>query len=99
MPKKKDRCWEFMRCGSEQSCAAYPDCGEECWAYAGTKRIVEREQRLKMLEKIEMQDYGSVKFQRQLCKYIERYGMCQCCPYYQYVEKTERQNKMYRQLE
>ena len=29
-------CWEFMKCGREKNCPAYPSHGRECFAVTGT---------------------------------------------------------------
>jgi hypothetical protein len=29
-------CWEFLKCGREAGCPAYPDHGKECFAVTGT---------------------------------------------------------------
>jgi methyl-accepting chemotaxis protein len=29
-------CWQFMKCGNEQQCPAYPDNGRDCWHVTGT---------------------------------------------------------------
>ncbi len=29
-------CWEFMKCGKERECPAYPDKGFTCWNVPGT---------------------------------------------------------------
>lgn len=30
------KCWEYMKCGHEEKCPAYPDSGRTCWYVAGT---------------------------------------------------------------
>jgi len=32
----KPNCWEYMKCGKEQECKAYPDNGRICWSVTGT---------------------------------------------------------------
>jgi methyl-accepting chemotaxis protein len=32
----KLNCWEFKKCGKENSCPAYPDSGRICWSKSGT---------------------------------------------------------------
>jgi hypothetical protein len=89
-----------MRCGEEQTCPCYPDKGEVCWEVAGTMRNNESQKRLEKLAKIarqegrditeqEMVQYSSVKSVK-LCKFVERYGTCKCCPYYLYAEKEKK---------
>ncbi|MFH1459495.1 MAG: hypothetical protein ABIG64_03875 [Candidatus Omnitrophota bacterium] len=102
--KRKDRCWEYMRCGEEITCSVFPDGGETCWEIAGTMRSNEAEKRLEKLSQIAQesgtditeeqlqQQFKSVK-QVKLCKYIERYGSCKCCPYYKFAEKFERDRR------
>ncbi len=29
-------CWEYINCGSQQKCPAFPDNGRECWSVTGT---------------------------------------------------------------
>ena len=29
-------CWEYLNCGSEQNCPAYPKNGSNCWNVEGT---------------------------------------------------------------
>ena len=104
MVKRKDRCWEFMRCAMEMECAAYPDKGEECWLNAGSMRQAstaeERLDRLKReaiaagreLTEQELRLYKPVG-NKKMCKYLERYAMCQCCPYYQFMERKKKEQK------
>ncbi len=33
---KPTPCWEYMKCGKEEECPAYPDHGFECWTVEGT---------------------------------------------------------------
>jgi hypothetical protein len=33
----KKQCWEYMGCGKDRGCPAYPDYGRLCWPIAGTK--------------------------------------------------------------
>ncbi|MBI4846730.1 MAG: hypothetical protein HY810_09730 [Candidatus Omnitrophica bacterium] len=99
MRKQIDRCWEYMRCGEETACSAYPDAGEHCWEVSGTMRSSEAERRLEKQAKIAREEGRDLTEQEmlmfkptkpiKLCKYIERYGTCRCCPYYQYVEKIK----------
>ena len=100
MKKHIDRCWELMRCSEEMTCPVYPDKGEICWEIAGTMRNSEANKRLEKLAKIarqagkdrteqEMLNLHSAKAEK-LCKFVERYGSCKCCPYYQYVEKMKK---------
>jgi methyl-accepting chemotaxis protein len=30
------RCWEYLKCGKEQNCPAYPKNGANCWTVEGT---------------------------------------------------------------
>jgi len=63
-------------------------------------RNSESEKRLEKLAKIARQDGKDMTEQEmlllnpmksvRLCKYVERYGSCKCCPYYQYVEKEKK---------
>ncbi len=95
-----ERCWEHMRCSEERTCPAYPDKGEICWEVAGTMRDNEAEKRLEKQAKIARQEGRDLTEQEmlllhplkaeKLCKFIERYGSCKCCPYYQYVEKMKK---------
>jgi methyl-accepting chemotaxis protein len=32
----RKNCWEFTRCGREQTCPAYPNHGRNCFAVTGT---------------------------------------------------------------
>ncbi|MCP4649126.1 MAG: hypothetical protein GY853_03465 [PVC group bacterium] len=99
--KLRDRCWEYMRCGEEKACPAYPDHGEECWFHAGTMSTSTAERRLDFIRKRAMEEgkdmdspdlmYLQPMKKKKRCKFIERYGMCQCCPYYQYMERMKRQ--------
>ncbi len=99
MKRLIERCWEHMRCGDERTCAAYPDNGEKCWEVAGTMRSNEAEKRLEKQAKIARQEGRDLTEQEmlqyhskavKLCKFVERYGSCKCCPYYQYVEKMKK---------
>ena len=111
MKKKRfyDRCWEHMRCGEEQQCSAYPDCGYNCWEVAGTMRNSQSERRMEQLYQRARESGRDVTEQdllmfkpvkpMKLCKFIERYGMCQCCPYYQHVEKMEKASRTRNSLE
>ena len=100
MKRLIDRCWEHMRCDEERTCAVYPDKGDVCWEVAGTMRNNEAEKRLAKQAKIARQEDRDMTEQEmlqsnpgkvvKLCKYVERYGSCKCCPYYQYVEKMKR---------
>ncbi len=100
MKKHIDRCWEYMRCNEERTCCAYPDKGEVCWEVAGTMRDNEAEKRLDKLAKIAQQEGRDMTEHEmllmhpmkaeKLCKYVERYGSCKCCPYYKYVEKMKK---------
>lgn len=95
-----DRCWEHMHCGEEASCPAFPDKGEECWLHAGSMCNSAAERRLDSLRRLAVEqgkDINSPEFfhlepvkQVKKCKYLKQYGMCQCCPYYKYVEKKIR---------
>ena len=95
-----DRCWEHMRCEEEQTCSAYPDKGQICWEVAGTMRDNEAEKRLEKQAKIARQKGKDMSEQEmllrhsskveKLCKYVERYGSCKCCPYYKYAKKMEK---------
>jgi methyl-accepting chemotaxis protein len=29
-------CWEYIKCGFERNCPAYPDHGRDCWTVDGT---------------------------------------------------------------
>jgi methyl-accepting chemotaxis protein len=29
-------CWDYMKCGTERTCPAYPDHGRDCWKVSGT---------------------------------------------------------------
>ncbi|MBU0634097.1 MAG: hypothetical protein KKB82_00145 [Candidatus Omnitrophica bacterium] len=103
MKKFKDRCWEYMRCNEEKSCAAFPDYCEECWAIAGTMRNTESDKTLSKMSQA-AQDSGRDLSEPQflqmnpgaktskLCKFIERFGTCRCCPYYKYVQEFERRH-------
>lgn len=101
--QRVDRCWEYMRCGSEIVCAAYPDCGHKCWEVAGTLRNSAAERRQGKLYNLarekgrDLTEKELIAYRpatpKQLCKYIERYGICQCCPYYQQMEKMEKERK------
>jgi len=108
MRRNLERCWEFMRCGDQLTCPAYPDCGEKCWEAAGTMRNNEAEKRLEKQSKLARESGRDLTEQQliqlrpskavKLCKYIERYTSCRCCPYYQYVEKSKKSmggKKMY----
>ncbi|MFH2137609.1 MAG: hypothetical protein ABII88_03775 [Candidatus Omnitrophota bacterium] len=96
----KDRCWEYMRCGEEQSCPAYPDRGEDCWLHAGTMSGSDAERRMDFLRKMAIDEgkdpdspemmYLKPTKEKKLCKFVVRYGMCQCCPYYQYIERLKK---------
>ena len=101
--QRVDRCWEQMRCGFEIECAAFPDCGHKCWEVAGTLRNSASEKRQEKLYNLarekgrdltekELTAYHPAK-PKLLCKFIERYGMCQCCPYYQHMEQMEKDRK------
>ena len=100
MRKHLDRCWEYMRCSEERTCCAYPDKGEVCWEVAGTMRDNEAEKRLEKQAKIARQQGRDITEQEmlllhprravKLCKYVERYGSCKCCPYYQYAQKMKK---------
>lgn len=39
VPRSDDvrNCWEFMVCGKEQNCPAFPDFGRACFAVTGTR--------------------------------------------------------------
>ncbi|MBU4305518.1 MAG: hypothetical protein KJ893_07880 [Candidatus Omnitrophica bacterium] len=101
--KHLDRCWEYMRCAEQVACAAYPDCGEVCWEAAGTMRTNEAEKRLEKQSKLARETGRDLTEQEllmfkpvrsvKLCKYIERYASCKCCPYYQYVDKIKKISK------
>jgi len=109
MARHIDRCWEYMRCSEERSCPAYPDCGEKCWEVAGTMRDNEAQKRLEKQAKIARQEGRDLSEQEmlmlrpgktvKLCKYIERYGSCKCCPYYQYVDKEKKIRRGYKGME
>ena len=100
MRKHIDRCWEMMRCAEEQTCAAYPDKGEVCWEVAGTMRSNEAQTRLEKQAKMARQSGGDITEQEmflmhsvkkvKLCKFIERYGSCKCCPYFLYAKKARK---------
>lgn len=34
--EEKKNCWEYMLCGKESTCPAYPNSGRICWSKAGT---------------------------------------------------------------
>ena len=36
MTEERLNCWEFKKCGKENSCPAYPDSGRICWSKSGT---------------------------------------------------------------
>ena len=101
MKRHIDRCWEMMRCDESATCPAYPDKGEVCWEVAGTMRTSEAQKRLEKQAMLARQDGRDITEQEmlvnhnakptKLCKFIERYGSCKCCPYYLYAEK-ERKN-------
>jgi hypothetical protein len=100
MGRHIDRCWEVMRCDESQTCPAYPDKGEICWEVAGTMRTSEAEKRLEKQARIARQEGRDITEQEmlsshalkpgKLCKFIERYGTCKCCPYYLYAEKERK---------
>lgn len=102
-----ERCWEHMRCNEHTTCSAFPDKGEICWEVAGTMRNNEAEKRLEWQCKLaresgrELTEQDLMMFEPvapvKLCKYIERYNLCRCCPYYKYVEfkKKSTQTKKY----
>ncbi len=89
-----------MRCQEEMTCPSYPDCGEVCWEVAGTMRNSESEKRLEKMARIARSEGRDLTEQElmmlkpvstvKLCKFIERFGSCKCCPYYQYVEKENK---------
>jgi len=93
-----------MRCAEEKTCAAFPDAGEECWAIAGTMRDSEMEKKLEKMsimardpgrdltepQLMQMQNRKTTK----LCKFIERYGSCKCCPYFKYIKEFDRQERI-----
>ncbi len=106
--KHLQRCWEYMRCQEQFGCAAYPDHGEDCWLVAGTMRAdTDAERRLGKqkqrayddpnLSEAKLAQFNTAP--KKLCKYVERYGMCRCCPYYQYVEKEKKDRKQARGME
>jgi len=33
---ERPNCWEFLKCGREQGCKAYPSHGRSCFAVTGT---------------------------------------------------------------
>ncbi|MDD5747072.1 MAG: hypothetical protein PHO30_07415 [Candidatus Omnitrophica bacterium] len=98
--KNFDRCWEHMRCGEERTCGAYPDNGEKCWEVAGTMRSNEAERRLEKQAKLAREEGRDLTEQEllqfnptkavKLCKFIDRFGSCRCCPYFLFVEKMQR---------
>jgi len=69
-------------------CLAHPDFGDVCWKIAGTKRNIKldkssEQQARELKEKIS----GGVAKRR--CKFVGKYLMCQCCPYYKYAERMK----------
>ncbi len=98
-----ERCWERMYCGMEQRCPAYPDNGEECWKVAGTMCASTAEETLKKFNKA-LREKGedqngeqSLAYEpmqtKEICRFVERYGRCKCCPFYQYIEKEKKWGK------
>jgi len=94
-----------MRCQEERTCPAYPDCGEVCWEVAGTMRSSEAERRLEKQSRIAREEKGRDLTEEELlmlrpmkpvklCKFIERYGSCKCCPYYQYIIKAKKDREI-----
>lgn len=109
MKRHIDRCWEHMRCSEERTCSAYPDKGQVCWEVAGTMQNNEAHKRLEKQAKMARQEGRDMTEQEmlllhpskvaKLCKYVERYGSCKCCPYYQYVEKMDKSMKIRRNFD
>ncbi|MCK5018081.1 MAG: hypothetical protein KAS32_13575 [Candidatus Peribacteraceae bacterium] len=45
-------CWEFLKCGVEETCPAHPSFGLDCWKVTGTKCDGGKVEKLDKAEKI-----------------------------------------------
>lgn len=93
MPKYVQKCWEYMHCHMQEICTAHPDNGFECWAIAGTKRNLKVDKTPEQQQK-ELKERIAGGFTKKRCKYISRYVMCSCCPYYLYAENMKQEIKI-----